>query len=189
MKRHTVALMLVAGLTASQSTQFTFAGGDHCTHPWSIVIARPGESGERMVVSGTVYGADGSTPAAGVTVYVYHTDARGYYNEGKPSGTPRLRGWMTTDVNGRYEFRTIKPAAYPGRKDPAHIHVKALGGGYPEQYLDDYVFDDDPLVTDEERSKQAGKGTLSAIVKLQEGSDGNLYGKRDLKLKIRAMAN
>ncbi|BDW86558.1 MULTISPECIES: hypothetical protein [Roseicyclus] len=35
-------------------------------------------------------------------------------------------GHDVTDAEGRYEFRTIKPVAYPGRTP--HIHVKVLDG-------------------------------------------------------------
>ncbi|MEX2088444.1 MAG: hypothetical protein WEB62_01690, partial [Bacteroidota bacterium] len=54
------------------------------------------------------------TPAAGVLLYVYQTDATGAYNNDDGSWQrPRINGWFRTDKNGRYEIRTIKPGSYP----------------------------------------------------------------------------
>ena len=48
--------------------------------------------------------SDGVTPAEGIVLYVYHTDATGYYNKDDDPYNPRLRGWMKTGKDGRYEF-------------------------------------------------------------------------------------
>ena len=90
--------------------------------PARIAIAGRDEPGEQMVVAGRVVGSDGRTPLAGVSLYVYQTDKDGIYS--KPvndSRTPRLRGYMRTDPEGRYEYSTIKPGSYPNTRNPAHI--------------------------------------------------------------------
>lgn len=46
-------------------------------------LISPDEPGERLVIEGTVFDPDGVTPAPGVTVYAYNTDAKGYYREDK----------------------------------------------------------------------------------------------------------
>jgi protocatechuate 3,4-dioxygenase beta subunit len=43
----------------------------------SIVVAGPAEPGERFVVTGRVL--DGNKPLSGVSIYVFHTDAKGLY--------------------------------------------------------------------------------------------------------------
>lgn len=96
-------------------------GGGAREAPSSAFIADAAEPGERMVLTGTVFGHDGK-PREGVTVYAYHTDAKGLYRT-KPWGRPRLRGWANTDAAGRYELHTIKPGPYPMRRNPAHIHM------------------------------------------------------------------
>jgi protocatechuate 3,4-dioxygenase beta subunit len=113
-------------------------------------IAPAGEPGTALVIAGTVVAADGKTPAAGVVVYAYHTDADGYYQRTGQSGEagenqPRLRGWAKTDANGHFEFITIKPAPYPNRDIPAHVHVQAWGAGYPRQWFE-LEFEGDPLL-------------------------------------------
>jgi hypothetical protein len=45
--------------------------------------------------------ADGVTPAAGVILYAYHTDAAGLYGR-TPNADPRIQGWVRTDKAGRF---------------------------------------------------------------------------------------
>jgi protocatechuate 3,4-dioxygenase beta subunit len=148
-----------------------------------IVLVDKNEPGEALDVSGTVYAPDGKTPVEGITVYVYHTDAKGYYNEGNRGWqNPRLKGTMITNSEGKYEFRTIKPAPYPGRKIPAHIHYALSAKGYPLQY-DEVMFQGDQYITDRERSQSTGTGTFSDVRPLTRDKDGALHCIRDFRLK------
>ena len=60
---------------------------------------------------------------------------------------------MRTNAQGRYEFRTIKPGSYPNSRNPAHIHAYVSGPGYPEYWIDEYLFADDPFIKDEDKAK------------------------------------
>ena len=151
---------------------------------WRIAMVSPDEPGEPLVIHGTVFAADGKTPLPGARLYVYHTDAKGLYRQDQDFGKPaRIRGWMKTDSQGQYEFRTIKPAPYPGRTIPAHIHPTADAPGYPARWLDDYWFDGDPYLKKEDVAADAGLGTFSRIVKLTRGTDGVFRGVRDIRLR------
>ncbi len=56
---------------------------------------------------------------------MWHADDKGDYdNRGF-----RCRGHVLTDEAGRYQFRTIMPALYPGRT--RHYHVKVAAPGRP----------------------------------------------------------
>ena len=103
-------------------------------------IAPPAEPGERLVIAGRILKADGRTPAPGVTLFAYQTNAKGRYIErnGKPYG---LSGRLQSDAHGRYRIETIRPGAYPGRVDPAHIHLVLEPSG---TYVDEIIFADDP---------------------------------------------
>jgi protocatechuate 3,4-dioxygenase beta subunit len=150
---------------------------------WSTTITAKNEPGEPMDMSGTIYQPDGVTPAEGIILFVYHTDATGYYNEQDDAFNPRLRAWMKTGKDGRYHFRTIKPAPYPRRTTPAHIHAHLYGPGYPEYYIDDYWFEGDKFITPTEKAKQSGRGGCNAIIALRKDKLGILKGERNIKLE------
>ncbi len=154
---------------------------------WVTTIAGPEEPGQRLVLEGTVFEPDGVTPAAGVLLYVYHTNAEGRYEaRGEVPGNERrhgaLRGWLRTDENGRYRVETIKPAPYPNRREPAHIHVTVTPPGGEEDWVDSVKFADDPLVTDRYRDPRNARGG-SGIVTLSRDADGVLHAVRDIVLE------
>lgn len=143
---------------------------------WKTVLTSKDEPGEPLVVAGTVYAPDGKTPAAGITVYVYHTDAAGYYRKGaNSSDNPRIKGTMITNSEGRYEFRTIKPGNYPGGGVPAHIHYLLSGKGYQKQN-DEVMFEGDPYLTPRERSEVS-------VRPLTRDHDGVWHCVYDIKMK------
>lgn len=110
---------------------------------------------ERVHLRGIVFESDGRTPARDVIMYAYHTDETGTYS--KRGDEPRdsyawwhgkQRGWLRTNARGEYEIETIRPAPYPTRDEPAHIHavVKAPSQKH-ETNIADFVFVGDPLLT------------------------------------------
>lgn len=154
---------------------------------WKTVIVPENEPGEPLIISGTIFLPDGHTPLPGANLWVYQTDATGNYSPLRESNGDnrytRLHGSMRTGADGRYEFRTIKPAPYPGRTSPAHIHVYVSGPGYPEYWIDSYIFEGDPFITPEARAKLSGEGNFSSILKLTRDRDGVLRGVRDIKIE------
>jgi protocatechuate 3,4-dioxygenase beta subunit len=82
--------------------------------------------GTPLDVSGRVVGTDGKA-FAGAKVELWQCDALGRYHhvDGDP-GTldENFQGYgvVTTDADGRYAFRTIRPVPYGGR--PPHLHFK-----------------------------------------------------------------
>lgn len=83
----------------------------------STQITADTEPGERLIVSGQVFAPNSKTPAAGVTLYAYNTDAEGYYGVAHAEYPPRLYGWMKTDSAGRFELRTIRPGSKAARME------------------------------------------------------------------------
>ena len=88
---------------------------------------------------------------------------------------------MKTDREGRYRFRTIRPAPYPNARIPAHIHPIVKEPQRNEYYIDEYVFADDPLVTGKERERMEGRGG-TGVVDLARNNDGVWVGRRDIIL-------
>lgn len=157
------------------------SGGGAAPPPSRITIAPPGEPGTPLVVTGTVYRPDGETPAAGVVVYLYQTDITGVY--APPGEPPRLRGWLRTDAEGRYEVRTVRPASYPTGRIAAHIHTQLWGGGAATQWNSDLLFADDPYLSGEERRRSAAAGRFGSICDPARDADGTLRCTLDLRLK------
>jgi protocatechuate 3,4-dioxygenase, beta subunit len=124
-------------------------------------IAPQREPGAPMLIEGVVTTARG-TPAAGIIVYAYHTDATGIYPPAR-NRHGRLRGWAVTDAQGRYRFDTIRPAAYPGRNVPEHVHMHVVEPGRGTYYIDELRFTDDPLITAANRrtDKRGGNGLVT----------------------------
>ncbi len=143
-------------------------------------LAEGDEPGDRLIVTGTIFESDGQTPAAGVLLYAYQTDATGVYvMRGDETGNGlrhgALRGWLRTAADGRYRIETIRPAPYPGRNAAAHIHVTLTPVGGAEGWIDAVVFADDSLLTERERN---GPG----VVQPRRDDRGVLHATRDILL-------
>lgn len=151
--------------------------------PSKITVTAKEEPGERLVVTGAVLGADGKTPIAGASVYVYHTDAKGLYTPGtNDNRNPRLRGYMRTDAQGRYEFSTIKPAPYPNNRIPAHIHYVVNAPGYQERIFE-IIFEGDPNIDARQREEAAKEGSAFSLRKLTRDSQGGWRCAQDVRLR------
>jgi protocatechuate 3,4-dioxygenase beta subunit len=131
----------------------------------------PEEPGQPLIVTGTVYQSDGRTPAAGVELLVYQTDATGVYGNGPGSNeaNARLRCRLKTDASGRYEVRTIRPGRYPTGGPPAHVHIKVNGA-------------QDATFTFAESSKNA-EGPFASEVSTVKGPDGLERCTRNIRLR------
>jgi protocatechuate 3,4-dioxygenase beta subunit len=131
----------------------------------------------RFVLRGKIFQRDGVTPAAGILLYYWHTDAQGYYaaEGGKPDRRNphgRLRGWLQTGSDGTYTIYTLRPAPYPGGGNPAHIHfsVKEPRIANP-YYIDDVVFEGDPHLTADMKRQMQDRGGSGV---LQVTTNGNV---------------
>jgi protocatechuate 3,4-dioxygenase, beta subunit len=123
--------------------------------------------------------------------YIYHTNQKGIYPSigndpdnnrdgwGKRHGY--IRGWIKTDANGFYQFYTLRPGTYPSRSDPAHIHITIKEPGLNEYYIDDFQFDDDPLLTTAKRQKQKNRGGDGILILVRQ-PNGIMQGTRHIIL-------
>jgi protocatechuate 3,4-dioxygenase beta subunit len=171
---------------ATNSNQLTATNPDTIEIPSKIKLVADNEPGEIMIISGTVYLPDGKTPAPEAILSVWHTDAKGYYIPGGGGAGelhPRIHGRMKTGADGKYEFRTIKPAQYPSHTSPAHVHGHISAPDFPE-YAITYYFEDDDLITDQNRPKlNSYRGGTPSIIMLTKDSNGILTGHRDIILE------
>lgn len=133
------------------------------------------EHGQKLIVTGTVFQIDGKTPAANVIIYYHHTDKNGYYSPSndKPENQTRhghIRGWVKTGEDGKYTLYTSRPAPYPDRSQPAHIHWLIKEPDVKNEYwTDDLMFDDDklllPFIKLHKPGNLGGNGIVSVLKK------------------------
>jgi protocatechuate 3,4-dioxygenase beta subunit len=143
------------------------------------------QDGQRIRISGIIYAPDGKTPAPDILLYYYHTDVTGHYAQRNdlPHGSTRhgyIRGWVKSDQAGRYTICTVRPAPYPGGSDPAHIHLTIKEPDINEYYIDDILFDDDPILTAEKRSALELRGGNGVVTLRPDGMV--MAGTRDIVL-------
>jgi protocatechuate 3,4-dioxygenase beta subunit len=120
--------------------------------------------GETVIASGVVRDMDGR-PIKNALLDVWQASGDGFYDV-QEHGVPDmgLRGRFHTDENGTYQFRTIKPSAYPIPYDgpvgqmltamgkhpyrPAHVHFIVSADGYRAVTTELYVDGDTYLDSD-----------------------------------------
>ena len=112
--------------------------------------------GERIAVSGRVLDENGR-PVAGALVEIWQANAAGRYRHVRDDHPAPLdpnftgAGRTITDAEGRYQFTTIKPGAYPWRNHenawrPAHIHFSLFGTSFRTRLVTQMYFPGDPLM-------------------------------------------
>jgi len=100
-------------------------------------LIEPGIKGRPIVLSGAVLDR-ACRPLAHALVDLWHADDNGDYD----NAGFRLRGHVLTDADGRWRFRTIVPALYPGRTRHFHLKVQPAGARLLTTQL---YFPDEPM--------------------------------------------
>lgn len=149
---------------------------------WRTAFPITRDDGEPMIISGTVYKADGKTPAPNTLIYFYHTDKYGIYGRTGEPPHGRFRGWMLTDSKGRYEFSSIRPASYPNSTQSQHVHMTVTTLERREDWIDSILFEGDRFITERERGWSGKRGGFNPIITVTTGKDGIQRGVRDIQL-------
>jgi protocatechuate 3,4-dioxygenase, beta subunit len=111
--------------------------------------------GQRIILHGRVLDSDGR-PVPHTLVEIWQANAAGRYRHVVDNWPAPLDphfdglGRVMTDDQGRYEFLTIRPGAYPWRNHdnawrPAHIHFSLFGRAFTQRLVTQMYFPDDPL--------------------------------------------
>ncbi len=110
-------------------------------------------------------------PVTGALVDLWHADDEGGYDN---SGF-RYRGHQFTDAEGRFHFRTIVPAVYPGRTRHYHVKVQAPASRLLTTQL---YFPDEP------ENKRDGLFRRELLMRVAQAGDG-VAARFDFVLDIR----
>lgn len=153
-----------------------------------VLPQRADEPGEKLVFAGTVRSTDGSG-LAGAVLDVWQSNGLGEYSQVHP-GVPdfNLRGRLTTDELGRFEFTTVIPVPYEipttgatgrlltalGRAAfrPAHVHFRISHPGSSPLTTQIY-FEDDPWL-DADVAASVKQSLVTTLVR-QEDEEGRRY--------------
>ena len=126
-------------------------------------IAKNADPSTEIILYGRVTDVNGK-PLAGATVSLWQTSATGLYDIQEDPTSVDYRGIFTTDANGLFLVRTVKPLGYSIPMDgpvgemitaqrrhgmrPAHIHFLVGAPGYRELVTALYLRDDPHLADD-----------------------------------------
>lgn len=111
--------------------------------------------GERIIVAGHVVD-ENDRPIPETLVEIWQANSAGRYVHDVDQHDAPLdpnflgAGRCVTDADGRYEFRTVKPGAYPWRNHdnawrPNHIHLSLFGSSLATRLVTQMYFPGDPL--------------------------------------------
>lgn len=127
-----------------------------------------------LTINVSSYSSGTCTPIANAQVHIWHCNAQGVYSDVQAgsndngadlTGENFLRGYQTSDTNGKVSFTTIYPGWYSGRT--VHIHVKVR------------IFDSSGNVTTEATTQLFFDDTVSDSV-YSANSDYSRSGTRDV---------
>jgi len=137
--------------------------------------------GENCIVSGKIVDVN-NNPIPGASIEVWQSGPDGLYDVQKEGHVVDLRGTFTSDDDGSYMFRSVKPQYYPIPVDgpvgdllksldrhpyrPAHVHFMVKANGYKDLVTHAFIDGDKYLESD---TVFAVKKSL--IRKLEEGID------------------
>jgi protocatechuate 3,4-dioxygenase, beta subunit len=147
-------------------------------------------SGTALELGGRILDTRGA-PIANAKIEIWQCDASGTYHHvgyNKPGMDEHFQGYgvTTTDVEGRYQFRTIKPVPYPGRTPHIHyIVTPSTGTGKNVKALTSQMFIEGEARNERDflyRSTKDAKERERLMVKLS-GSGDALKGTLDVVLR------
>jgi len=133
--------------------------------------SRKRAEGKIVHVLGQVVNESGK-PVSGARIEIWQANAAGRYtHSGDPNKAPldpNFTGFgiVTTDSEGRYRFKTIKPGPYPispTEKRTPHLHVDIMGKH--DHLVSQMFFPDEPMNEPDIVWKQMGPNRTAAVAK------------------------
>jgi protocatechuate 3,4-dioxygenase beta subunit len=148
--------LVIIPQTLSEVTGPVYGHSDVKSEEADLTTQHSGEpQGERIIVQGRVLDERGR-PVPDTLIEIWQCNAAGRYihvvDQHPAPIDPNFTGTgrCVTDADGRYQYTTIKPGAYPWRNHPnawrpAHIHLSLFGPSFLTRLVTQMYFPGDPL--------------------------------------------
>jgi protocatechuate 3,4-dioxygenase, beta subunit len=146
----------------------------------TILPGKPGRAAGQVIhLMGRVVNREGK-PVQGARMEIWQANTHGRYTH--PGDTnpapldPNFEGFavLTTDAEGRYRMKTVKPGAYPAGPDarmrPPHIHFDVTGKS--NRLVTQLYFAGEPLNDKDPFLQSVGGGKERLIVRLGPPTQG-----------------
>ncbi|MGB8339311.1 MAG: protocatechuate 3,4-dioxygenase subunit beta [Burkholderiales bacterium] len=156
-KRSPSKPLIILPHTLSEVTGPVFGHDRVGNNDHNLLIQHDGAPiGERITVSGRVMD-ENAKPVPHTLIEMWQANSAGHYRHKYDRGSAPLDPHFTgcgralTDAEGRYQFITIKPGAYPWGNHhnawrPAHIHFSLFGPAFATRLVTQMYFPGDPLL-------------------------------------------
>jgi len=144
-------------------------------------IAKPTESGTRLILSGIVQTLDCTKVIQNTTIDIWHADKDGAYDN---SGY-NLRGKINSNTQGFYLLETILPGKYLNGSSyrPRHIHFKITPPGFPTIITQLYFEGDTDIPGDAAASIKSGTyNATNRIIPITLNAQGKYEGTWDIAI-------
>jgi protocatechuate 3,4-dioxygenase beta subunit len=137
----------------------------------------------KLKLTGTIYKADGVTPASDVILFIEQPNEDGDFELRKTDDSRYVlhRSWVKTGADGTYTIYTFVPGNDRRYNQLQQIFPLVKEPTKPVYELETFLFDEDPLLTKRCRKRIEKKSDVSRILKLKE-ENGLLVAQRDIVL-------
>jgi protocatechuate 3,4-dioxygenase beta subunit len=162
------------------------------------VAGGPRALGQLIQVSGRVLDEDGS-PVAGAVIEMWQANAAGkYIHEYDRTDSPVDpnfigSGRVLSDQEGRFDFLSIKPGAYPVPESdwwwrPPHVHFSIFGPSWMSRLVTQMFFPGDPLnesdlLLGSVKDEEARQRLIAQLLPTKVGAHNLLHFQHELVLR------
>ncbi|MGC1633251.1 MAG: hypothetical protein WA749_14170 [Gelidibacter sp.] len=144
------------------------------SHPLSDTDSIPDFASKEnpIKITGTVFLSDGLTPAKDVILFINQPDENGNYEvmTHMKKRYVHHRGWVKTNAEGQYTFYTFIPGADRISRDLKAINLTIKEPNQMEYAGNEFVFDNDPRLTESCRKRLEKKGVDNILKPVKEGA-------------------
>ena len=144
------------------------------SHPLSDTDSIPDFASKEnpLKITGTVYLSDGVTPAKDVILFINQADENGNYEvmTYMKKRYVHHRGWVKTNADGQYTFYTFIPGSDRISRGLKAINLTIKEPNQAEYAANEFIFDNDPRLTDSCRKRIEKNGVDNILKPEKEGA-------------------